>query len=216
MTSRPAKKGKPEKVLGFGFMPERSEHFFLVTLPASRAKGADVLISEHFEWRETIAPAPIHVSLSDENAQVKVILRRDVWEEIAEETKAEFNRRLRERGIKTGNWPKSGQVPVERSLGKELVLLAWAIEECDPVLISTAVRNWLGLVPEERWWLYTMTNASTGHAVNDRGKGWRKAVRFALTENPISDAALKKRRDEFNLSFLGRDGSYPLFGSGGE
>ena len=79
------------------------------------------------------------------------------------------------------------------------------------VLISTAVRNWLGLVPEERWWLYTMTNASTGHAVNGRGKGWRKAVRFALTENPISDTALKKRRSEFNLSFLGKNGSYSLF-----
>jgi hypothetical protein len=114
-------------------------------------------------------------------------------------------------GVKTGKWLKAGQVPVERSLGKELVLLAWAIEDCDPVLISTAVRNWLGLVPEERWWLYTMTNASTGHAINDRGKGWRKAVRFALTENPISDTALKKRRDEFNMSFLGRNGSYSLF-----
>jgi len=125
-----------------------------------------------------------------------VILRRDVWEEIAEETKAEFNRRLRALGIKTEKWLKAGQVLVERSLIKGLVLLAWAIEEGDPVLISTAVRNWLGLVPEERWRLYTMTNAYTGHAINGRGKGWRKAVRFALTENPISDAALKKRRRE--------------------
>lgn len=203
-------------VLGFGFIPEQSEHCFVVTLPASRAKGAEVLISEHFEWRETTDAAPVQVSLNDENAQVKVILRQDAWDEIAEETKAEFNRRLRSLGIRTGKWPKSGQVPVERSLGKELVLLAWAIEDCDPVLISAAVRNWLGLVPEERWWLYTMTNASTGHAVNGRGKGWRKAVRFALTENPVSDVALKRRQDEFNLSFLGRDGSYPLFGSGGE
>jgi len=205
-----------KKVLGFGFLPELSEHCFLVTIPTSRAKRADVLISEHFEWREPQKNEAINVSLTNENAQVKVILRQGVWEEIAEETKAEFNRRLRALGIKTGKWPKSGQVPVERSLGKELVLLGWAIEECDPVLISTAVRNWLGLVPEERWWLYTMTNASTGHAVKDRSKGWRKAVRFALTENPISDAALKKRRDEFNLSFLGRDGSYSLFGAGGE
>ena len=42
-------------------------------------------------------------------------------------------------------------------------------------------------MPEERWWLYTMTNASTGHAINDKGKGWRKAVLFAFTENPISE-----------------------------
>jgi hypothetical protein len=42
-------------------------------------------------------------------------------------------------------------------------------------------------MPEERWWLYTMTNAATGHAVQGRNKGWRKAVRYALTENPVSD-----------------------------
>ena len=216
MSPTPQKTLKPKRVLGFGFIPEQSEHCFIVTLPASRAKGAEVLISEHFEWGEPVDAAPVTVSLNDEDAQVKVILRQNVWDEIAEETKAEFNRRLRSLGIKTGKWPKSGQVPVERSLGKELVLLAWAIEGCDPVLISTAVRNWLGLVPEERWWLYTMTNASTGHAVNGRGKGWRKAVRFALTENPVSDVALKRRRDEFNLSFLRRDGSYSLFDSTGE
>ena len=32
--------------------------------------------------------------------------------------------------------------------------------------------------------MFTMTNAAIGHAVHGRGKGWRKAVRFALTENP--------------------------------
>jgi hypothetical protein len=216
LSPKPQKAGKPKRVLGFGFFPERSEHCFLVTVPASRAKGAEVLISEHFDWNEPGKSELINVSLTDENAQLKVILRRDMWDEIADEIKAEFNRRLRALGVKTGKWLKAGQIPVERSLGKELALLAWAIEESDPMLISTAVRNWLGLAPEERWWLYTMTNASTGHALNGRGKGWRKAVRFALTENPISDVALKKRKDEFNLSFLGRDGSYSLFDTGGE
>jgi hypothetical protein len=32
-----------------------------------------------------------------------------------------------------------------------------------------------------------MTNAATGHAITGRHKGWRKAVRYALTENPVSD-----------------------------
>ena len=99
-------------------------------------------------------------------------------------------------------WKKKGQIFLERTLGKELVLLAWAVENCDPALISTGIRNWLGLVPEERWWLYTMTNASTGHATNDVNKGWRKAIRFALTENPISDQALLKKRQAFQLSLF--------------
>lgn len=179
--------GKKAKTFGFGFTPAQSEHYFLVTIPASRAQDARVMISEHFHWLKPVDNKLTPISVDNEEAQLKVILPRRFWDEIAEEVKAEFNRRLRSRGIKTGKWLKKGQIPVEKSLGKELVLLAWAIEECDPFLISTAIRNWLGLVPEERWWLYTMTNASTGHAVNDKGKGWRKAVRFALTENPISE-----------------------------
>jgi len=87
--------------------------------------------------------------------------------------------------LKTGKW-KPGLIPISRILGKELVLLAWAIEDSDPSLIPIAVKNWLGLAPEERWWLFTMTNAATGHAISGKSKGWRKAVRYALTENPVS------------------------------
>ncbi len=193
---------KKHNILGFGYNPDLTDHYFLVTIPGSRAKGAEVMISEHFEWQNPEKGKEIYTSLNNENAHIKVILKRFMWNDIAEETKAEFNRRLRTYGIKPGKWKNKGQIHLERTLGKELVLLAWAIEECDPVLISTAVRNWLGLAPEERWWLYTMTNASTGHALNDRNKGWRKAIRFALTENPVSDQALLKRREEFQQSLF--------------
>ena len=88
-------------------------------------------------------------------------------------------------GRKPGSW-RPGANLVRRELGKELVLLAWAIEDADPGLIPMALANWNGLVPEERWWLYTQTAAATGHGITDRGRGWRKAVRYALTENPVS------------------------------
>jgi hypothetical protein len=189
---------KPE-LLGFGFQPALSEHFFLLSLPRSKAEGAEVTLSEHFEWREPTADAPIPVPINDVNAYLRVILRRTVWEEVAEDVKAEFNRRLRVYGLKTAQWPKSGQVPVDRTLGKELCVLLWAIEDCDPALINTAVRNWLGLVPEERWWLYTMTNAATGHALKGRGRGWRKALRYALTENPVSEGLIQQRLAAFEL-----------------
>ena len=80
--------------------------------------------------------------------------------------------------------PKRGPIPMHPSLGKELCILCWAIEDADPQLIPEAIRNWEGLAPEERWWLYTMTAAATGQA-QQRGIGWRKALRFALTENPV-------------------------------
>lgn len=85
------------------------------------------------------------------------------------------------------------------------MVLAWAIEDADPGTIPLAVENWLGLRPEERWWLFTMTNAATGHAIRDRNKGWRKALRFALTENPVSSSGMD------NLIYGERE-SVPLFG----
>lgn len=87
---------------------------------------------------------------------------------------------------------------IDRTLGKAVRTLE-AVEECDPALILFAIRNWLGLVPEERWWLYTMTNAATGHAISGRGKGWRKALRYALTENPVSEGLIQRRLAEFEL-----------------
>lgn len=177
MPSRP----KPE---GFGFIPQESGHHFLVTLPAS--KQSPVVISEHLDWDESEARRELSFSLGREDSNVRVILPRAKWDAISEEVRAEFNRRLKKNGLKAGQW-KVGRVPLSRLLGKELVLLAWAIEDADPALIPVAIKNWLGLKPEERWWLFTMTNAATGHAVNGRNKGWRKAVRYALTENPVSE-----------------------------
>lgn len=190
---------KTSPVLGFGFNSKDTEHYFLVTFPASRSKSAEIMISEHFHWNPEHKPS-VEISFNDEDRQLKVMLKRFIWEQIEEEVKAEFNRRLRAMGIKTGRWLKKGQVLVDRTLGKELTLLAWAIEDADPALIPTAIRNWLGLAPEERWWLYRMTNAATGHATRDRNRGWRKAVRFALTENPVMESVIRNRYSDFELT----------------
>lgn len=169
---------------GFGFVPTESEHHFLVTIPPK--KQENILISEHFTWNESEAQQELSFALGNEDNKIRVILPRLKWEGIADTVKAEFNQRLKQDGLKTGQW-KTGRIPLSRLFGKELVLLAWAIEDAEPALIPIAIKNWLGLTAEERWWLFTMTNAATGHAISGRNKGWRKAVRYALTENPVSD-----------------------------
>ena len=169
---------------GFGFVLTESEHHFLVTI-GSR-KDEPVLISEHFTWDESEARRELSFALGREDNKMRVVLPRSKWEGIADAVRAEFNQRSKQNGLRMGQW-KTGQTALSRLFGKELVLLTWAIEDADPALIPVAVKNWLGLVPEERWWLFTMTNAATGHAIAGRGKGWRKAVRYALTENPVSD-----------------------------
>ena len=169
----------------FGFEPENSTHHFLVNIPS----GANdpVEISEHFTWDRDAMRGSSEVSYGSRmDGQIRVRLARLKWEAISEELRAHFNRRLKKYHLTSGSW-KLGPNLVRRELGKELVLLAWAIEDADPGLIPAAIANWQGLEPEERWWLYTQTAAATGHGLNDRGKGWRKAVRYALTENPVTD-----------------------------
>jgi Protein of unknown function (DUF3780) len=192
--------------LGFGFHPQESTHHFRVHIPVGVTR--EVLISEHFSYDPQ---NPSSYSMSDEHdGQLKVKLTRNRWNAIAEDVRAELNRRLKAEGIKTGQW-KPGTNFVARLLGKELVLLAWAIEEADPATIPTAIRNWLGLQQEERWWLYSMTNAATGHATTGKNRGWRKAVRYALTENPVLDNPRRAYLENMdatqaiNLSLFTRD-----------
>jgi hypothetical protein len=116
---------------------------------------------------------------------LRVRLERAKWSAIAEDVKRTFNERLKELGLTPSRW-STGENKVERLLGKELCILAWAIETASDELVPVAVKNWSGLKPEERWWLFTVTAAATGRA-EDRDIGWRKALRFALTENPVND-----------------------------
>ena len=174
---------KAKQSFGLGFIPEELQHGFILHLPAGRAATADVFISEHRDFvleDGEIRPRPVTVNDPD----VRVHIKRARWDEIATAFFEEATRRLRRAGLAVPKLPKRGPIPMHPSLGKELCVLCWAIEDADIQLVPEAIRNWEGLAPEERWWLYTMTAAATGQA-QQRGIGWRKALRFALTENPV-------------------------------
>ena len=194
----------------FGFEPQESRHHFLVDIP--RGGEVPIKISEHLTWDDESGSSTVTTG-AGQDGQIRVILARGKWDKIADEARAQFNLRLKKLGKKSGTW-RSGPNLVRRDLGKELVLLAWAIEEADPALIPTAITNWNGLVPEERWWLYTQTAAATGHGINDRGRGWRKAVRYALTENPVHGSAEAVIPEYFRRASGGPE--WTLFDSGEE
>lgn len=179
---------------GFGFVSSESVHHFIVTIPAGTKDR--VFISEHFSREDTDEKIALNFALGKEDCNLRVVLDKVKWDSIADPVREEFNQRLKKAGQKAGKW-HTGRIPLSRLLGKELILLAWAIEDADPALVPVAIRNWQGLMPEERWWLYTMTNAATGHAIEGRNKGWRKAVRYALTENPVSDYSPAHRIELF-------------------
>ena len=113
---------------------------------------------------------------------------REVWDVVSPELRGEFNRRLKAEGKPAGRWG-ADETAVQRLLGKELLVLLWAVEMPDvrPEEMAVAVRNWIGLKAEERWWLYTMTAAATGLA-HHLGMGWRGALRQALCFGTRGDA----------------------------
>jgi len=173
--------GAAGQVGNFGFDPALSAHHFQVILLPNKSQA--VPVTECFSWESGGDFVTHHTE-----QYLRVALPISKWQAMAEEVRAEFNRRLLREGHAASRWAP-GRNLVRRDLGKELVVLAWAIEDADPGLIPIAVANWLGLVSEERWWLYTQAAAATGDAATGRGRGWRKAIRFALTENPIGSAA---------------------------
>jgi hypothetical protein len=84
---------------------------------------------------------------------------------------------------------------VDRLLGKELCVLAWAVEHLELEKIPVAVRNWLALRPEERWWLFCMAAMSTG-GLRDGDKGWRLALRHALGDVAQSEQLAPRARSQ--------------------
>ena len=198
---------KIKATFGFGVEPEESQNHFFVVIP-NRGEDDKVRVYERYTWTQDslsdILPKDERERLSvyaDGQRLVKNdILRIEVskhkWNLVSKELTAEFNARLKEQKKKIGKFSPGG-TPVEKLFGKEMMVLLWGIEDCDPSNIPTALRNWKGLMPEERWWLYTMTNASTG-GLYDR-RGWRTALRYALCGNPIDEGT------QLSISMFGDD-----------
>jgi len=157
------------------------EHGYLVSL--THGREAKVCIFEVFG-----RPAEEREAESAPETILRCEASRDLWDVISPELRAEFNRRLRVENKPAGRWG-ADETAVQRLLGKELLVLLWAVEATDvtPEEVAVAVRNWLGLKPEERWWLYTMTAAATGLA-HQSGMGWRGALRLALCFGTRADA----------------------------
>ena len=174
------------KIVGLGFLPEEARHGFLIDVPKGTASGDMICISEHrgHDLDHLGARASQASSLSDPS--LRVVIDRLRWLALAPAFWEEAHRRLRANGLPTAKFQKNPlkPVPVHPSLGKELCILCWAVEEASPDDIPNALRNWEALAPEERWWLYTMTVATTGQAMQ-KGLGWRKALRAALADNPF-------------------------------
>jgi hypothetical protein len=169
------------KTTGFGVPNDIDPHHFVVDIPAARSNP--VVITEQFGLSGGSNGLP--------DSLERCRLNQDAWNAVRKELERVLNDRLKEKKLATSRW-KSGKNQVERLLGRELCILAWAIEAAPKETIPNAIRNWAGLKPEERWWLFAMAASMTGTS-QDVDIGWRKALRVALTENPTGEEVVAIR-----------------------
>ena len=170
---------RPQTV-DFGAPDKFGAHRFLVEIPASRKEP--VIIVEDYGYRGQEGGIP-----RDEE---RIVLRRPVWSAIADIARREFNARLKSAKVLTGRW-HTGTNHVDRLLGKELCILAWAAETANEEQIPVICSKWAALRPEERWWLFAVTVAEAG-LPEDTQRGWRRALFHALSDG--EKPAGRKRR----------------------
>ena len=168
------------ETVDFGAPAAFGAHVFRVEIPAARM--AEVRIVEDYGYRGNEAGIP-----RDEE---RVILGRRAWSKIADVARREFNGRLKAARVRTGRW-HTGTNLVERLLGRELCVLAWAAERATEDELPVIGSKWAALRPEERWWLFMVTVAEAG-LPDDHQRGWRRALHLALADGDV--AALSTRR----------------------
>ena len=184
------------KFVDFGAPDHFGAHLFRVEIPA--AKVESIMVVEDYGYRGSESGIP-----SDEQ---RAILPRHVWSAIADTARREFNDRLKVAKVTTGRW-HSGINLVDRLLGKELCVLAWAAETANDDQLPVICSKWAALRPEERWWLFAMTVAEAG-LPEDTPRGWRRALFHALSDGEAQPAGRKRRRPTESDLF-----SLPLFKS---
>ncbi len=170
------------KTVDFGAPDKYGAHLFRVEIPAARTEP--VLIVEDFGYRGLEGGIP-----RDEE---RVVLFRTVWSGIADIARREFNDRLKIAKVLTGRW-HTGTNLVDRLLGKELCVLAWAAETANEEQVPIICSKWAALRPEERWWLFAMTVAEAGRP-EDTERGWRRALFLSLSDGEKPPPQRKRRR----------------------
>jgi hypothetical protein len=167
--------------IDFGAPEAFGAHVFRIEISAK--KTDPVLIIEDYGYQGGENGIPYE--------EPRAIVQRSTWTVIGSAARSDFNERLKGQKLSTGSW-KVGKTLVDRLLGKELCVLAWAAEKATTSLLPVICTRWAALRPEERWWLFSMTVAEAG-LPEDGERGWRKALFFALSDDECATAKQKSK-----------------------
>ncbi len=180
----------------FGAPAQFGMHHFYVEIPAGPREAISIHEDYGFDGDEG----------SRETMECRVVLARALWTQIRDDARRDFNTRLKAKKQSTGSW-KTGKIKLDRFLGRELCVLAWATEHAQPDECLIICQKWLALRPEERWWLYSKTASEAGRHKQTLS-GWRKALYCALSDGrsitlpPRKKPVRKKKLDDPNSSIF--------------
>jgi hypothetical protein len=158
------------ELVDFGAPQQFGAHHFYVEVPVGPRDA--VSLYEDFGFEGDVNQR--------EKIELRAVIARELWGKIRDDARRDFNLRLKEKKHKPGTW-NTGKTKLDRFLGKELCVLAWAVEHASADECPIICQKWLALRPEERWWLYTKTAAGAARA-DDGQRGWRKALYCALSD----------------------------------
>ncbi|MBF0543187.1 MAG: DUF3780 domain-containing protein [Candidatus Riflebacteria bacterium] len=182
--------------IDFGASRDFGTHHFYVDIPAEPKVAISIYEDFGFDGDEK----------GRETTEKRVILARELWTKIRDDARRDFNERLKTKKQSTGTW-STGKVRLDRFLGRELCVLAWAVEHAMLEECAIICQKWLALRPEERWWLYSKTSSEAGLA-DQKDRGWRKALYCALSDGESIkvkariNPKIRKREEKEGMSLL--------------
>jgi hypothetical protein len=181
----------------FAAPTEFGRHHFYVEIPTAPREA--ILIHEDYGFDGDEGRR--------ETSECRVILARELWNKIRDDACRDFNARLKAKKQSTGTW-NTGQVKLDRFLGRELCILAWAAEHATTQECAIICQKWLALRPEERWWFYAKT-AAEARLAQQTERGWRKALYCALSDGEgikatqkVKPKSIKKEDDDILIHNL--------------
>lgn len=163
--------------IGFGAPAWEGAHRWIIRIP--RERDAPVVLLE--DYGRNGFPSSIYEPV------VRAIVPRTIWTVVASPLQSHLNERLKEAKLARGRFVTGDNV-IERLLGTEACLLAWAIDDATPNQAREAFTAMRTYLPCEVRCLYQY--AARDRDLSRPAYGWRKAIKFALIASKSDEPAV--------------------------